>query len=221
MNVDIVIPIHGAAEYLSQCISSLFQNTNNDAFRLILVDDYSRDPAVDAIIADCQQKKWTTLVVKTSYQKWFSRASNLGLCLVKTDYAVLLNSDTILRSGWLEELFAVKELVEKDSYVPAVIGSVWSDGETRRYARTMEPDYVTGHCWLCYMTAFEDVSQRRGTPGWYFNQFDVNQVHINGDRMLCYELNAANYDTFMAFKSHVDHYGGKSWNHNLSRLAEE
>ncbi len=220
-NVDIVIPIHKAGDYFEQCIDNLFANTGGANYRLILVDDFSQDPKVDAVIARCQRERHTTMVIKTSYQKWFTRASNHGLRLVKTSHAVLLNSDTIPRQGWLEELLSVKEELEKQGYIPAVIGSVWSAGETRRYADTKEPDYVTGHCWFCYMQAFEDVAQKRGTPGYYFNQFDQNQVHINGDRILCYELNKAGYETIMAFKSQVDHYGGKSWNHDLGRLEHE
>src|SRR6266403_1415928 len=101
---DIVIPVHNALQYTEPCINSLFEHTQN--FRLILVDDFSNVETTNYLLGVLQRDP-NILYVRTASQKWFTRASNIGLRLVRTQRAILLNSDCVVDNGWLEELFAV------------------------------------------------------------------------------------------------------------------
>ncbi len=45
--IDIVVPVYGAPDDLRRCVDSVLQHTAGD-YRLVLIDDGSRDPAIAA-----------------------------------------------------------------------------------------------------------------------------------------------------------------------------
>ena len=226
-NTDIVIPFRSTGmfnteQYLEECIRTLVERTHN--FRLIFVDDNSDDLGrvrlhnIAARFPEC-------VVVRTYKQRWFTRAVNLGLRLVRTPWCVELNSDTILGEGWLEELYAVAmEVAALSGKRVGLVGSVYAANEPRRYHVTTPPDFVTGHCWLINMEAAAAVSSALGTPKDCLDETAPRSIHIFSDNHLCYQMNALGWQTVMAFKSGVGHIAGKSWGHNLGlipRTCEE
>ncbi len=216
--IDIVIPVHNAKEFTQQCVESVIEHTNN--FRFIFVDDYSDAEATEYLRWLAPQHP-SALLLRTNKQKWFTRASNLGLRLVNTPKAVLLNSDCIVRGNWLGELLDVWAELEGQGKKIGLVGSVHDEQAAPRYVETKEPNYVTGHCLMFNMQAIYEVSANRGTPGWYLNERDAIQVHINSDRILCYDLNKLGYITVAAYKAPCGHYGGKSWHYDMDGLARK
>lgn len=216
---DIVIPVHNALPYLQHCVDTVCQHTSN--YRIIFVDDFS-DPDTKSYLqaAIHDHKDW--LLVQTGKQKWFTRASNLGLRLVKTQRALLLNSDTEVNSGWLQELHDVWDDVEKQR--PGVqiglVGSIQcNDGPTRYIeSHVRNQGYISGHCYLLSMSVLEELARRRGTPGWYFNEQDPGQIHIASDRIMCWDMNNNGFVTIGCYHAAVGHHGGKSWGHNLGAI---
>jgi glycosyltransferase involved in cell wall biosynthesis len=215
---DIVVPVHDALEYAQQCIDSIFAHTPN-CFRLILVDDFSQ-PETTAYLLSVLQRQPESLYVRTAQKKWFTRASNIGLRLVRTQRCILLNSDCVLDSGWLDELYSVWSDAEATLIGRrlGLVGSHLSVEEQRRWGDYSEPGYVTGHCLLLSIPVLWEVSEKRGNPGWYLDEIHREAAHINSDRFLSYELNRMGYATVASFKAAVGHHGGKSWGHNLGVL---
>jgi len=211
---DIVLPVHNALEYTQACIDSVFANTNH--FRLILVDDFSQ-PDTTAYLLSTLLRQPESLYIRSAQQKWFTRASNLGLRMVRTQRCVLLNSDCVVANGWLEELYDVWAEAQAVLGTKRVglVGSTQSAEEPRRWAESAEPGYVTGHCFLLSMPVLYEVSEKRGQPGWYLDEINRDAIHINSDRYLNYELNRLGYATIASMKAAVGHHGGKSWGYNL------
>jgi len=215
---DVIIPVHDALDFTKACIDSLYAHTKN--FRLILADDYS-GVETTAYLMGVLQRDPASLYIRTAQQKWFTRASNLGLRMVRTQRCVLLNSDCVVDEGWLEELYDVWTEAEKllCGRRVGLVGSHLSAEEPRRYCEMVEPGYVTGHCLLLSMPVLYEVSERRGQPGWYLDELHQEAAHINSDRYLSYELNRLGYVTVASFKSAVGHHGGKSWGYDLSKTS--
>jgi glycosyltransferase involved in cell wall biosynthesis len=215
---DIVIPVHNALEYVRDCLDSVFTKTKN--FRFILVDDFS-DLETTKHLHRVLGHQPTALYIRTGQQKWFTRASNLGLRLVRTSRCVLLNSDCVVDEGWLDELYDV--WAEAESVIVGkrigLVGSHQSMEEPRRWGEYAEPGYVTGHCLLLSIPIISEIADRRGNSGWYLDEVHREALHINSDRFLSYELNRAGYATVASFKAAVGHHGGKSWGHDLGRIA--
>jgi glycosyltransferase involved in cell wall biosynthesis len=197
-------------------VELLFEKTQN--FRLIMVDDFS-DVETSAYLMGVLQRQPISLYIRTAQQKWFTRASNLGLRMVRTPRVVLLNSDCVPEQNWLQELYDVWEDVETSTkQLVGLVGSVQSAEEPRRWAVSVEPGYVTGHAVLYAMDALSKISQNRGQEGWYLDEVSQGAIHINSDRFACYEMNRMGLATVAAYKSAVGHHGGKSWGYNLTRI---
>jgi len=224
--IDVVLPVHNAYQFLVPCVESIYAYTKD--FRLIIVDEDSTEPKVKEYCDYLVGYYPDNLLVRTGKQKWFTRASNIGLQLSRSEDVVLINSDTVCAMGWLDELFAARESflsngAREINKGVAIVGSVWSNESPLRYQETFynrEPNYVTGHCLLLNRKAFEDLSTRRGTPGLWFNELEQSQIHINSDRIACYDLNKLGYSTLISYKSHVEHHGGKSWNYDLGTVGQ-
>ena len=216
---DIVIPVHDAFDYLKPCIETLYQNTEN--FRLIIVDDFSFTPQAEEFCRYIVTKDPNNLLVRTNKQKWFTRASNIGLRLSRTPNVVLLNSDCVLNEGWLEELYGCGEEFLRDNPKDklGIVGAVlWLESPVR-YKAVYEPEYVTGHALMFNRNAMEELATRRGTPGWWLNELERSQIHINSDRIVCYDLNRIGYKTIISYHCPIGHHGGKSWSYDLGTVG--
>lgn len=216
--IDIVLPVHNALEYTKECVRTLYEFTSD--FRLIIIDDFSDETCREWLYGpECHGRNPRGLYVRTGKQFWFTRAANTGLRLVKTEWCVLINSDVILNSGWLDELYACR-----DEFLRVCperkVGLVGDQGQDpgRRWVESVHPAYVTGHLWLCNMAAFQHMSEARGTPGRYLNEVDPGCIHIASDRIGCWELNKLGYATIACFNVPCGHHGGKSWDYRLDRV---
>lgn len=215
-NTDIILTVHDALDYVRACVELLYQHTKN--FRLIIVDDVSGVETREwAYGPECLGRNPSNLYIRTNKQRWFTRASNLGLRMVRTPWAIVLNSDTQLNDGWLDELYACKALAEEQGLKVGVVGHVGFDAG-KRWEATSHPNYVTAHCWLVNMEAMVAMAHARGHDGWYLNEVDQQQIHINSDRIGCHDLNRLGYSTIASYQASIGHHGGKSWGYNLGRV---
>jgi GT2 family glycosyltransferase len=213
---DIILPVHDALDYTRACVESVFEHTKD--FRWILVDDFS-SLETTAFLLEVLRRQPTALYVRTGQQKWFTRASNIGLRLARTGRTILLNSDCVVDDGWLQELFDVWELAGTTGLKVGMVGSILSAEEPRRWGTYSDPGYVTGHCLLLSIPILAEMAEKRGQPGWYLDEVNQGCIHINSDRLLSYDMNRAGYATVASFKSAVGHHGGKSWNYDLGRVG--
>lgn len=218
---DIVIAVRATRQYPMEqyfvpCIESLKQTVSD--YRVILANDSSDEVGTKVIESVFQTLPKGSVLINTKEQNWFTRAYNKGLRMVKTPYAVALNADTVLRPGWLEELYDVWREASTNGINVGLVGSVESEIEPYRWKPVVQPDYVTGHCWLLSMSALLDASADRGTPGWYLDETTQRNIHIFSDNEICYRLQKLGYATIVSYKSGVGHHGGKSWGHDLSSI---
>jgi GT2 family glycosyltransferase len=101
--IDIVVPVYNAPDDLRACIASVLACTHGD-YRLVVIDDASPDPAVAGMLAELDAKALPHVtVLRNPSNLGFTGTANRGLSLSRAD-VVLLNSDTIVTSGWLDAL---------------------------------------------------------------------------------------------------------------------
>jgi len=104
--IDIVVPIHDALSDLEECLGSLARETHSP-FRLILVNDGSRDPEVSPFLAAISTGIPGVVVIDRASPLGFASSVNEGITLSRSQDVVLLNSDTIVTTNWLAKLVAV------------------------------------------------------------------------------------------------------------------
>jgi GT2 family glycosyltransferase len=101
--LTIVIVTYKSEEKIFDCLRSIseniqviiVENSNNEDFKKKIEDSYEN---VNCIL--------------TGDNKGYSVANNIGLRLVKTKYALILNPDTILHERAIENFFLSKNLIE-------------------------------------------------------------------------------------------------------------
>ncbi len=103
---DIVICVHNALDDVKRCLESVLARTS-PPFQLILVDDGSEAPARDFLIEI--QKRTGALRIRNEKALGYTFAANQGLRVSEAPLTVLLNSDTIVTSGWLDRMAACIE----------------------------------------------------------------------------------------------------------------
>lgn len=110
LDVDIVVCIHNALEDVKACLSSIVANTR-PPYRLIFVDDGSRDDT-KRYLENFAAAQGATLL-RSDTAGGYTRAANRGLRASSAPWTVLLNSDTIVPFGWIDELLKIGESDEK------------------------------------------------------------------------------------------------------------
>jgi GT2 family glycosyltransferase/glycosyltransferase involved in cell wall biosynthesis len=105
-SADIIVCVHNALEDVRRCLVSVLRHTTHP-YRLILVDDGSAAPTRDYLHAFAAEHG--AMLLRNETAVGYTRAANQGLRQVEADYALLLNSDTVVTEGWLDRLLACGE----------------------------------------------------------------------------------------------------------------
>ncbi len=101
--ITIVIPNYNGARLLKDCLDSILEGTMIP--QIIVVDNGSKD-------ISCQMLKEEypdVLLMKLPANTGFCHAVNIGLHLVRTPYAMLLNNDTKVAADAVERLYEAME----------------------------------------------------------------------------------------------------------------
>jgi len=104
-SVDVVVCAHDALEDLRLCLWSLLAKSGR-RLRLIVVNDGSDATTTSFLRAFAGRHPAATLIERSEPPHGYTLAANRGLEASASDYAILLNSDTVVSSGWLRRLIA-------------------------------------------------------------------------------------------------------------------
>jgi GT2 family glycosyltransferase/glycosyltransferase involved in cell wall biosynthesis len=101
--VDIIVPVFGALEELRACIDSLSSTTDLAYHRLALVVDGPQSDDMEYFLSTLPSAE--IVVLRNRQRRGFVASVNRGMAQSARD-VLLLNSDTIVTTGWLEKLQA-------------------------------------------------------------------------------------------------------------------
>jgi GT2 family glycosyltransferase/glycosyltransferase involved in cell wall biosynthesis len=99
---DIIIPVYNAPDEVKDCIKSIFRNTDNVDFRVIIINDCSPDPEVKRYLETIKEESRIVLL-ENEKNLGFVGTVNRGMSYSEND-VVLLNSDTVVTKDWLKKL---------------------------------------------------------------------------------------------------------------------
>ena len=101
--IDVVVPVYNAPDDVRLCVASVLATLRPDV-RLVLIDDASPHPGVAAVFAELEQRAHPQVVLlRNDVNRGFTGTANRGMGLSRAD-VILLNSDTIVTTGWLDAL---------------------------------------------------------------------------------------------------------------------
>ncbi len=101
--VDIVIPIHGGLPALRRCVESVHVARCSAAHELVLIDDASADPAIEAYLRELEDAGRVTVIRQPS-RHGVAAAINRGFGLHRDRDVVVLHSDAEVANDWLDRL---------------------------------------------------------------------------------------------------------------------
>ena len=144
-DVSIVIPVYNKAHWTLRCLRNLQLSATELTCEIIVVDDASTDETSELIgrIAGLRYER-------NAEQLGFLRSCNRGANLARGEFVVLLNNDTVVLPGWLDELkntfddfedcgLAGSKLLYPDGRLQEAGGIVWNDGSGLNVGRLQDP----------------------------------------------------------------------------------
>lgn len=105
-SVSIVIPIRDRPELLARCVRAIDETGFPADGELVIVDNGSIEPATAALLDDLHRRRAAN-VIRIPGPFNFPKLCNRGVEVARGRAVVLLNNDTVVTSGWLEELVSL------------------------------------------------------------------------------------------------------------------
>ena len=100
--LDIVVVSYNTAEYTLRAIESVYAETDKTDFKIIMVDNDSKDNSVELI-----GKKFPDVeIIQTGANLGFAGGVNIGAKASDRDYVLLLNPDTVILDGAIDKLMS-------------------------------------------------------------------------------------------------------------------
>jgi len=202
-DVSIVIPVYNKWIYTAACLRSLLETAGRYSFEVIVVDDQSSDETAGHL---AKIKGLKHLVNEKNLG--FVGSCNRGAQEAKGEYLVLLNNDTQVTEGWLDELIDTfgrepqaglvgARLVYPDGSLQESGGIIFSDGsgwnygrgdeaEHPRYHFMREVDYCSGACIALKTSFFHEIGalDERYAPAYYEDTDLAFKVRESGLKVL-------------------------------------
>jgi GT2 family glycosyltransferase len=99
MKLSIVIVNYNVRYFLEQAIHAVYRSKTNYEYEIFVVDNNSSDDSVKML----EQKFPDVKVIANQENAGFSKANNQAIRVVKGEYVLLLNPDTVIREDTLEK----------------------------------------------------------------------------------------------------------------------
>ena len=104
-DLSIIIVNYNTEALLKNCLETVYRSTIPIDFEVIVVDNASRDGSREMLKDDFPQVK----LIENSENRGFGSANNQAMKIMSGEYALLLNSDTLLPRAAIGELFYFME----------------------------------------------------------------------------------------------------------------
>ncbi|WP_231598012.1 glycosyltransferase [Synechococcus sp. CBW1002] len=173
--VSIIIPCHNNIHSTQLCIESLQAHTHYPNYKLIIVDDASKD-GTHHYLNRLQEQNSHISVITLEENSGFAHACNRGMGQARSDYLVILNNDTQVTPHWLFKLLRalradqsiglcgpVTNAIGNEQKIKIAYGTMkemqWRSQEftTARHRKTLEVDALAFFCVMLKRAVVRDI----------------------------------------------------------------
>lgn len=111
-SVVIIAPVYAGEADVKACLSSVLSSVGSIPYEVLVIYDAGPEPEVERYLDQLERDKKITLYKNTS-NLGFVKTVNKGFSLCEGRDCVLLNTDTIVPSGWLDRLISLAKTDKK------------------------------------------------------------------------------------------------------------
>jgi GT2 family glycosyltransferase/glycosyltransferase involved in cell wall biosynthesis len=101
--ISIILPVFNAPDDLKRCLDSVRSHTESSC-QVIIINDGSTDPRIPGIIEEFRTAFPSCLALANPENLGFVKTCNRGFQKASGTDVILLNSDTVVTSGWIRKL---------------------------------------------------------------------------------------------------------------------
>ena len=207
LRASVVIVTYNSAKYIDRCLESVL---SNNPFEVMVVDNSSIDDTVERI----QNKFPGVTIIENDVNVGYGSAVNIGVEGIRGDLLVVLNPDTMVEEGWLDNLINPIGSIDKAIVVPRIMvydgtvintcgnldhftGLSFTNGFGKNAEDMTDPLSVSGISGACFAIMKEDFLQLGG--------FDKDFFLYMEDAELSWRAHANGYSFIYAPRSVVYH----------------
>jgi len=99
MELSIIVITHNSSSYIKACLHSVMEAMKGVDHEILIVDNASKDETCRIIEKEFPQ----VLLIKSEVNLGFAKANNLGLQKAKGEFILLINPDTLWKTGKARE----------------------------------------------------------------------------------------------------------------------
>jgi O-antigen biosynthesis protein len=216
--VSIIIPVYGQLPYTLNCLDSLLRHSSKFSVEIIVVDDCSPDGSTEQFIPLLKGVDY----LKQLKNGGFIRSCNSGGEVARGRYILLLNNDTRVVDGWLDELIGSfslfphaglvgSKMLYPDGSLQEAGGIIWRDGSAWNYGRGDDPNRPQ-YCFARQVDYISGCSIAIPTDLWRsISGFDPHYTPAYAeDADLCQRIIEKGLEVWFQPTSRVVHYEGKT-----------
>jgi GT2 family glycosyltransferase/glycosyltransferase involved in cell wall biosynthesis len=222
--VSVVIPVYGQLAYTLNCLHALLAHASKARFEILIGDDASPD----------ESGHWLPQIPRVRHlrhaaNKGFVDNCNATAALARGEHIVLLNNDTRVVDGWLDELIGSFALFPKAGLVGSKLfyddgalqeagGIFWRDGSAWNYGREDDPNRPR-YCYAREVDYVSGSSIAMPTALWKeLEGFDpLFRPAYCEDSDIAFRIRARGLETWMQPLSRVIHYEGRTSGTDLTQ----
>ncbi|WNL43438.1 glycosyltransferase [Halomonas sp. PAMB 3264] len=103
--VDVIVPVYKGLDETRDCLESVWASTSQHAYRLVVINDASPEPALTEWLREAAKTR-PMLLLENEENLGFVGTVNRGMAHSQSADVVLLNSDAEVVNDWLDRLVA-------------------------------------------------------------------------------------------------------------------
>jgi len=230
IDVSIIIVNWNTHEITQGCLESVYEQTENIRFEVIVVDNASSDGSVEMVQTLFPQ----VALIKNKENRGFAAANNQGMTIAKGRYILLLNSDTLILDNAIEKSISFADAHPET----AIVGCrVLNPDRTLQPTCGMFPSLLNQLLFCTYLYKLFPKSKffGRAKMSWW-DRDDVREVEVvsgcfmlirrkaiketgmfdeqffmySEENDLCYRMRKAGWRNMFTPQAQIIHLGGSS-----------
>ena len=200
-NITVVIASFHSSEKIIECLNSIDEN-----IKVIVIENSNDQNLKKKIVSDYKNVE----VILSESNLGYGCANNLGLLKVKTNYALIINPDVILKKNAITNFFiTVKKIPNFGIIAPISKNEKYQNFNLKLDNQLKEVENVKGFAMFLNMKSIKEV-------GFFDTNFFIYFEEID----LCKRLRSKNIKIYIDPSIETNHLGGASHNARLNTQME-